>query len=89
MAAAQAGDIYMNSNLNPLTKFTSRRRSTEFKDILPWNTSQMIIKTIPISTRIVISYSLNSFLLNFFSPLYPLFFIPGVEVLLSLTDFST
>ena len=48
-------DIYINSNLNPLTKFTSSR-STEFKDILPWNISQMIMETIPISTRIVISY---------------------------------
>ena len=47
-------DIYINSNLNPLTKFTSSSRSTEFKDILPWNISQMIMKTIPISTRIVI-----------------------------------
>ena len=46
-------DIYINSNLNPLTKFTSSNRSTEFKDILPWNISQMITKTIPISTRIV------------------------------------
>ena len=49
-------DIYINSNLNPLTKFTSSKRSTKFKDILPWNVSQMITKTIPISTRIVISY---------------------------------
>ena len=49
-------DIYIISNLNPLTKFTSSRRSTEFKDILPWNISQMITKIIPISTRIVISY---------------------------------
>ena len=49
-------DIYINSNLNPLTKFTSSSRSTNFKDILPWNISQMITKTIPISTRIVISY---------------------------------
>ena len=49
-------DIYINSNLNPLTKFTSSSRSTKFKDILPWNISQMITKTIPISTRIVISY---------------------------------
>ena len=46
-------DIYVNSNLNPHTKFTSSSRSTEFKDILPWNISQMITKTIPISTRIV------------------------------------
>ena len=30
-------DIYINSNLNPLTKFTSRSRITESKDILPWN----------------------------------------------------
>ena len=28
-------DIYINSNLNPLTKFASSSRSTEFKDILP------------------------------------------------------
>ena len=48
-------DIYINSNLKPLTKFTSSR-STEFKDILPWNICQMILKTIPISTKLVISY---------------------------------
>ena len=35
------------------------RRSTEFKDILPQNISQMITKTIPISTRIVISYAMK------------------------------
>ena len=52
-------DIYINSNLNPLKKLTSSSRSTEFKDILPWNTSQMITKTIPISTRIVISYAMK------------------------------
>ena len=40
-------DIYINSNLNPLTKFISSRRSTEFKDILPWNASQMITKDRP------------------------------------------
>ena len=49
-------DIYISSNLNLLTKFTSSSRSTKLKDILPWNISQMITKTIPISTRIVISY---------------------------------
>ena len=49
-------DIYINSNLNPVTKLTSSRRSTEFKDILPWNISKMIMKIIPVSTRIVISY---------------------------------
>ena len=48
-------DIYINSNLNPLTKFTSSSRSTEFKDALPWNISQMITKTISISSRIAIS----------------------------------
>ena len=45
-------DIYINSNLNPLTKFTSSSRSTKVKDILPWNMSQMIMKTIPINRRI-------------------------------------
>ena len=49
-------DIYINSNLNPLTKFTSNSRSTELKDILPWNISQMITNTVPTSTRIVVSY---------------------------------
>ena len=49
-------DIYINSNLNLLTKFTSSSRSSKLKDILPWNISQMIMKTIPISTRIVVSY---------------------------------
>ena len=44
-------DIYINSNLNPLKKFTSSSRSTKLKDILPWNISQMIPNTIPISTR--------------------------------------
>ena len=32
-------DRYINSNLSPLTKFTSNSRSTEFKDILPQNIS--------------------------------------------------
>ena len=52
-------DIHNNSNLNPLTKYTSSSRSAKFKDILPWNISQMITKTISISTRIVISYAMN------------------------------
>ena len=59
--------IYINSNLNPPTKFNSSSRSTQFKDILPWNISQMIIsndhdhlsETIPISTRILISYAMK------------------------------
>ena len=53
------GDIYINSNLNPLTKFTSSSRSTKSKDILPWKIFQMIMKTIPISMRIVISYAIK------------------------------
>ena len=52
-------DIYMNSNLTSLTKFINSNRSTVFKDIFPWNISQMITKTIPISTRIVISYAMK------------------------------
>ena len=52
-------DIYINSNLNPLTTFTSSSRSTKFKDIFPSNISQMMTKTIPISTRIVISYGMK------------------------------
>ena len=32
-------DIYINSNLNPLTKFSSSSRNTWFKDNLPWNIS--------------------------------------------------
>ena len=35
-------DIYINSNLNPPTKFTSSSRNTKFKDILPWNISNDI-----------------------------------------------
>ena len=38
----------------PFKKFNSSR-STKFKDILPWNISQMITKTIPRRTRIVIN----------------------------------
>ena len=47
------GHIYINSNLNPLKKFTSSSRSTKFKDILSGNISQMITKPIPISPRTV------------------------------------
>ena len=48
-------DVNINSNLNPLTKLTTSSRSTGFKDIKSWNISQMIMKTVPISTRIVTS----------------------------------
>ena len=51
---------YINSNLTSPTKFTKSSRSTEFKDLLPWTLSQMIRKTVPISTRIVISYLMQS-----------------------------
>ena len=44
---------------NPLTKFNRSSRSTELKDIFPWNIPQMIRKTIPISMRIVISYAMK------------------------------
>ena len=53
-------DIYINSNLNPLTKFTSSSRSTEFKDILSWNFFQMITKTVPVSTIEFIGKSMES-----------------------------
>ena len=32
--------ILINSNLNPPKRFTSSSRSTDFKDILPWNISK-------------------------------------------------
>ena len=50
--------ISINSNLNPITKFTSSSKSTEPKDILPLNISQMIMKTVPISMRTVLSYAM-------------------------------
>ena len=50
-------DIYIHSNLNTFTKFISSR-STEFRDILPWNISQMITKTVTINTIILISYAM-------------------------------
>ena len=48
-------DLYINADLNPLTKCTSSSRSTDFKDILPWDISHMISKTVPISMTIAIS----------------------------------
>ena len=49
-------DTYINSNLNPLIKFTSSSRSIKLKDILLWNISQMMTKPVSISIRIFISY---------------------------------
>ena len=51
--------IYISSNLNPLTKFTSSSRYTEFKDILSWSISQIITKTVPSSTKIVKSCAIK------------------------------
>ena len=51
-------NIYINFNLHPVTKFSSKSRRTEFKDIFPWNITQMITETIPIS-RIVMSYAMK------------------------------
>ena len=48
----------INSNLNPLTKSTSSSRSAELKDIFPLNISKTT-KTVPISTRIVKSYTIK------------------------------
>ena len=56
-------DIYITSNLNPLTEFTSSTRSTEFKDILPWNISQMVMKTVLINMRIVICNAMKQSIL--------------------------
>ena len=51
--------IYINSNLKPLSKFTTTSRSTEFNDFTPKNISQKITKTIPISKRIVICFTIK------------------------------
>ena len=40
----------------PTYKFTSSSTSTDFKNILPWNFSQIIRKTVPSGMRIVISH---------------------------------
>ena len=52
-------DIYDDEYIhhsNPHIKFFSSSRSMKFKNIFPWNISQMIKKTVPSSTRIIISY---------------------------------
>ena len=50
--------IYINSNLDPLTKYTSSSRSTKLKGII-YNIAQMIMKVVAVSTRIVISYAMK------------------------------
>ena len=52
-------DIYIIYNLNPLTKFTSSSRSTEFEYFLASIISQMTMKTITISTRTALSYTMK------------------------------
>ena len=47
-------DIYINFNMDPLTKSSSRCRSTSFKDILTQNLSQMTTKTVSIQTKTII-----------------------------------
>ena len=48
-------DIYINSNLDSLTKYSSSSRNIKFKAILTWKISEMIMNTIQISTRIDIA----------------------------------
>ena len=50
------GNIYINSNLNPFTKFTRSSRNTEFKAVFSWKISEVIMKTVPISKGMVISH---------------------------------
>ena len=52
-------DIYIDSSLNLLKKFTSNSWSSKFKDTLSLKISQMITKTAPISTRIVIIFTMK------------------------------
>ena len=52
-------DIYINSNIDQLTKFATSSRSTKFKDIFPRNISQMITKTLPIIMRIVVTSAMK------------------------------
>ena len=48
-------DIYINSNLDSLTKYSSSSRNIKFKAILTSKISEMIMNTIQISTRIDIA----------------------------------
>ena len=52
-------DKYIDSNLNSLPKFTISSRSTELKDTLPWNISQIITKTVTINTGIIINCAMK------------------------------
>ena len=48
-------DIYINCNLNQLTKFSNSSKSIKFENIFPWNISQTIMRTVPNTTRIVMN----------------------------------
>ena len=52
-------DIYIIFQPEPTRKFHYSSGSTEIKEIFPWNISQRITKTVPFSTRIVISYAMK------------------------------
>ena len=52
-------DIYINSKLDTLTKFTTSNRITEFNDILLWKISQMITDTVSVSMRILTSCAIK------------------------------
>ena len=51
--------IYISCGMNPLRKLFSSNGNIEFKDIFPWEISQMIMKTVQISTKIVISQAMK------------------------------
>ena len=47
--------IYIDSKLEPFTKFTNKSKSTEFKDIFPRRMSLKIMETVSMSMKTVIS----------------------------------
>ena len=58
MEMSEAGpDTFSGGYINQFQPELTHKSSisNEFKDILPWNISHMIMKTAPVSTRIVIS----------------------------------
>ena len=52
-------DMYTSIPTWTNSQFIRSNRSTEFKDIPPWNISQMITKTLSISMRIVVIYAMK------------------------------
>ena len=53
--------ICINFNLDSLTKLGTSNKSIKLKDTLPWNISQMIMKTVPIIARVAVSYGSSPF----------------------------